>query len=192
VPLDKAISYADLAATANVPEQRLKSIMRMAMTNSLFREQFEGKYAGHSATSAYLARNVDVHTWATYISSRTAPMALSLATAHQRWGPDTDRKNETAYNVAFNTNLPFFDHISEDEARVCEFAAYMRNVTSSKGTDLTHLVTGFAWDQIVDGGVVVDVSAAGALILLFFIGKDSTDFASSARWADQVVAQPLS
>ncbi|KAK4235625.1 sterigmatocystin 8-O-methyltransferase [Achaetomium macrosporum] len=159
VPLDGAISYADLAAVAGVPEQRLKSVVRMAMTSGLFRER-PGIGVAHSATSALLARNADTHAWASYLCARTAPMALAMGAAHKRWGPDTVRPNETAYNLAFNTDLPFFDDIARDEARVSEFAAYMRNVRSSKGIAIEHLLNGYKWQSIREGGLVVDVGGS--------------------------------
>lgn len=159
MPLSDTISYADLAAAAHVPEQRLKSIIRMAMTNTLFREQPDGKHVGHSATSALLARNDDVYAYATYMCDKSAPMAMKMAAAHRRWGPASMRPYETAYNVAFDTDLPFFDHIARDETKMGEFARYMRNVRSSEGIDLKHLVAGFPWQDIRDDGVVVDVSA---------------------------------
>ncbi|GAB1312819.1 S-adenosyl-L-methionine-dependent methyltransferase [Madurella fahalii] len=186
------ISYADLAAAAGVPEQRLKSIVRMAMTNALFREQHDGKHITHSAVSALLARNDGVYAYATYICSRSAPMAMQMATAHQRWGPDTVRANETAYNVAFDTDLPFFDHISRDEAKMREFAAYMKNVRSSDAMHLKHLLSGFRWREIPDRGTVVDVggstgSAAIALAEAFphltFIVQDLPANAESGREA---------
>ena len=130
----------------------------MAMTDALFREQSDGKHIGHSATSALLARNADVYAWASYMCANTAPMAMQLAAAHQRWGPASVRSNETAYNVAFDTDLPFFEHISRDEAKVGEFAAYMRNVRNSQGIEIQHLLAGFTWKDIRDGAVVVDVS----------------------------------
>lgn len=158
VPLNGTISYGDLAAAAKVPEQRLKSIIGMAMTNALFRPQPDGQSIGHSATSALLARDKDMHIWASYICNRSAPMALQMGAAHQRWGPDSVSKNETAYNVAFDTNLPFFDHLGSDETRVKEFAGYMRNVQKSEGVDLKHLVAGFAWADLQKDSTVVDVS----------------------------------
>lgn len=128
------------------------------MTNSLFREQPDGKHVRHSATSVLLARNDDVHAYAAYMCTKSAPMAMNMAEAHQRWGPGSMRKYETAYNQAFKTDLPFFDHISRDEARMAEFAQYMRNVRSSEAVDLKHLRAGFTWQDVPDGGVVVDVS----------------------------------
>ncbi|KAL2192578.1 O-methyltransferase-domain-containing protein, partial [Corynascus similis CBS 632.67] len=154
------ISYADLAVAASVPEQRLKSIIRMAMTNALFRERRGGTHVAHSAASALFARNSDAHAYATYACSRSAPMALAMATAHEFWGADTAHPYETAYNVAFDTDLPFFDHISRDTARTREFAAYMKNVRSSEGMHLKHLVAGFRWQEIPKGGTVVDVGGS--------------------------------
>jgi len=159
VPPSDTISYADLAAAARVPEQRLKSIVRMAMTNTLFREQADGKYVGHSATSALLARNGDVYAYATYMCAKSAPTAMHMPAAHRRWGPATMRTDETGYNIAFDTDLPFFEHLSQDKAKMEEFARYMRNVRSSEGVDLKHLVAGYTWQNISDRGVVVDVSA---------------------------------
>ncbi|KAK4122080.1 S-adenosyl-L-methionine-dependent methyltransferase [Parathielavia appendiculata] len=154
------ISYADLAVAAGVPERRLISIARMAMTNAVFREQDGGTHIMHSAISALLARNENVYAYATYMCSRSALMAMHLGAAHQRWGPATVRPYETAYNVAFDTDLPFFDHISRDETKMREFAAYMKNVRSSDAMHLKHLVSGFRWRDIPDGGIVVDVGGS--------------------------------
>ncbi|KAJ5698619.1 hypothetical protein N7462_000624 [Penicillium macrosclerotiorum] len=160
VPLNETISYADLAAVAHVPEQRLKSIVRMAMTNFLFREHPDGRKVGHSATSALLARNEDVHAYALYMSARTARCAIEMAPAHQKWGAGSTRTYETAFNLAYHTDLPFFEFLSRNEAFMADFAQYMRNVRSSEGVDIKHLVGGYAWQDIPDGGMVVDVGGS--------------------------------
>lgn len=157
VPLDNDISYKDLAASACVPEERLKSIIRMAMTNTLFHEQSDGKHVCHSATSALLARNDDVHAYASYMCAKSAPTAMEMTAAHKRW-PASTKTYETAYNIAFETDLPFFDHLGRDQAKMDEFAGYMRNVRSSETIDLKHLRAGYPWQDITDGGLVVDVS----------------------------------
>ncbi|KAK4184776.1 O-methyltransferase-domain-containing protein [Podospora australis] len=159
VPLDDPIGYTHLASSAGVPEQRLKSIIRMAMTTALFREQADGKVA-HSSTSALLASNQDFYAYASYMCSRSAPMALQLAEAHRKWGAGTVKTYETAYNIAFNTDVPFFDHLGRDETKMQEFAAYMKNVRSSDGVHLKHLLEGFRWQDLPDGGTVVDVGGS--------------------------------
>lgn len=190
VPLEDTISYEELATKARVPEQRIKSMIRMGMTNMLFREHSDGKLVGHSATSAMLARDSNVYAYATYMCTRSAPMAMKLAAAHDKWGADTVRTYETAYNVAFNTDLPFFDHLGRDKERVSEFAAYMRHVRSSDAMDLKHLISGYNWEGIQEGGIIVDVggstgTAAIALAQEFphlsFIVQDLPANAESGR-----------
>lgn len=198
VPVSGTISYTDLAAAASkranlaitIPEVRLKSIIRMAMTSVLFREP-EPNRVGHSATSALLARDADVHAWASYLTARSAPTALSMTAAHDQFSPASVAKNETAYNVAFTTELPFFDHLSLDPASTAEFAGYMRNVTTSEGVDVKHLVNGYRWADL-GTGLVVDVggstgNAAIALARSFpslrFIVQDLPDNAEAGRRA---------
>jgi 6-hydroxytryprostatin B O-methyltransferase len=201
VPASGTISYAELAASASkqanlaaaasIPEARLKGIVRMAMTAALFREP-EPNRVGHSATSALIARDADVHSWASYLSTRSAPTALSMTAAHDRFTPASVAKNETAYGVAFGTELPFFDHLARDPAMTAEFAGYMRNVTTSEGVDIKHLVEGYPWADLGSGGLVVDVGgstghAAIAIARAFpdlrFIVQDLPDNADAGRRA---------
>jgi 6-hydroxytryprostatin B O-methyltransferase len=158
--LNDTISYEGLAIAARVPKQRLKSILRMAMTTGLFREKPNGPQprVGHSATSSLLSRNEDAYAYATYMCAKSAPTAMSMTEAHRRWGPASIRTFETAYNVAFDTDLPFFGHVSRDKERTAMFARYMQSVRSSDAVSLKHLAAGFAWQDVRDGGVVVDVS----------------------------------
>lgn len=192
MPLDSQISYADLAASAGVPEARLKSIIRMAITNTLFREQPDGKHVRHSATSAHLAKDEGVYAYATYMCGRSAPMAMKMTEAHQKWGPDSQRTYETAFNVAYDTDLPFFDYLGRDKDKMDEFARYMKNVRSSEAVALKHLVAGYSWKNVADGGLVVDVggstgTAATALAKEFshinFVVQDLPANADSGRKA---------
>ncbi|KAL9088823.1 MAG: hypothetical protein Q9159_002859 [Coniocarpon cinnabarinum] len=160
VPLSSGITYAELSAKAQVPEQRLRSILRMAMTNALFRESPDNKQVLHTATSALLARDENVYAYATYMCARSAPMALEMAAANKKWGADTESTHQTAYNIANNTDLTFFDHLSRDEDRTAEFARYMKNVRSSEAVDIKHLVAGFDWQTLPAGGTVVDVGGS--------------------------------
>ena len=198
VPLKGTISYHNLAALASerantpipIPEPRLKSIIRMVMTSALFLEPLPN-HISHSATSALLARDPDVHYWASYLSTRSAPTALAMTAAHARFTPASVAKNETAYNVAFVTDLPFFDHLALDPASTAEFAGYMRNVTTSEGVDVKHLVNNYPWPDL-GAGLVVDVggstgNAAIALARSFpdlrFIVQDLPDNANAGRKA---------
>ncbi|KAL4939603.1 hypothetical protein BDV06DRAFT_230925 [Aspergillus oleicola] len=168
VPLDESISYGDLADQSSVPVHRLKSILRFAMTNSLFTESPDGTSVSHSATSAHLARDEDAYAYATYMCARTAPMAMSMTDAHRKWGVDAVATNETAYNAAFDTDLPFFDDLAQHRGRMDEFARYMKSVRSSEAVSLKHLVDGVDLEYVPQGGRLVDVggSTGGAAIAL--------------------------
>jgi 6-hydroxytryprostatin B O-methyltransferase len=130
----------------------------MAMTSFLFREEEDGKAVCHSATSALLARNEDIHAYASYMSSNSAPLALQMAPAHKKWGAGSTRTYETAFNLAHHTDLTFFEYLSRNQDLMKDFAQYMRNVRSSEGVDIKHLLAGYEWETIPDGGLVVDVS----------------------------------
>ena len=137
------------------------------MTTGLFREDTDG-FVVHSATSVLLARDPVVYSYATYMTGGSAPVAMEMAVAAKKWGPNSTQSYETAFNVALDTDLPFFDHLSRNPDKMAEFSAYMRNVRSSDGVALRHLTAGFAWDTIRENGVVVDVggSVGGAAIAL--------------------------
>lgn len=59
---------------------------------------------------------------------------MALHTWPRRWpllpevGLDSTQPYETVFNVAFDTALPLFDHLSRNPDKMAEFAAYMRNV----------------------------------------------------------------
>jgi 6-hydroxytryprostatin B O-methyltransferase len=129
----------------------------MAMTTSLFHEQPSGTDVRHSNMSAFLAENDDAYSYATYMCSKTAPMSMGMTEAHKRWGASM-QNNETAYNAAFDTELPFFDHLSQDKTRMDAFARYMQSVRSSEAVALRHLVEGLDLRDIPAGGIFVDVS----------------------------------
>lgn len=139
----------------------------MSMTTGLFREDADGSVV-HSATSALLARDPVVYSYATYMSGGSAPVAIEMAAAAKKWGPNSTAPYETAFNVARDTDLPFFDYLSRNPEMMAEFGGYMRNVRSSDGVALRHLISGYAWDSVPKDGVVVDVggSEGGAAIAL--------------------------
>lgn len=69
---------------------------------------------------------------------------------------ETASMTQTAFNIANNTELSFFDWISATPDMAKLFVSYMKNVTSSEGTKIDHLVHGFAWADL-GNATVVDV-----------------------------------
>lgn len=149
------VNYSELAQAANVSENKLKGVIRMAMTTKLFCEPFPGRIM-HTSTSKLLATNPNYHDWAVFMCDLSAPTAASMVDAHKAW-PNSDKKNQTAYNVAFSHDQPYFDHLRQQPERHRQFAGYMQAVTTSEGTDLIHLINGFDWKSLGEARVV-DVS----------------------------------
>ena len=122
------------------------------MTTNFLREPAYGQVA-HSSTSAAFVRNTSLGDWALFMTSTSAMMASHTVEATERYGA-TDSKTQTTYNVWKNTDKPFFDHIKQDKELTRQFASYMKNVTSGKGTSIQHLLTGYDWDSLGEVTVV--------------------------------------
>ena len=120
----------------------------------------------HSAISALMQVDTGYASWARYMADFSMPTALNTVEATTRWG-DTLAGNQTAFNAAFGTNLPFFEFLGKNNDLNKLFAGYMKSAGNSQGTSVKHLLDGFDWSGLGDG-VVVDVSILGNLKPIFF------------------------
>jgi 6-hydroxytryprostatin B O-methyltransferase len=157
VPLEGSVSYVALAEAAKVSVRQLKTVARMAMTSHLFCEPSPGNIA-HTATSAMLVTNTSFHDWASFMTEVSVPSCSRLVEASERW-PGSTNKTETSYNIAFNTTLPFFDHLATMPDKTRQFASYMKHSTNSEGTAIEHLLNGFDWASL-GKATVVDVGGS--------------------------------
>ncbi|KAE8141739.1 S-adenosyl-L-methionine-dependent methyltransferase [Aspergillus pseudotamarii] len=157
VPLEGSIAYADLAILAKAPECQLRSVVRMAMTSGLFLES-PSQHVSHSATSALLRNDADFHDWAVTMSDLSVPAAFAMVEAHERW-PDSVEGSHTAYNIAVDTELPFFQHLAEHPDRKRQFAGFMRSMARSQGTEAEKLAEGWDWTALGQA-CVVDVGGS--------------------------------
>ncbi|TVY18014.1 O-methyltransferase aurJ [Lachnellula arida] len=162
---NEAVTFHAVAASANVPLSRLKSVARMSMTGGMLTEPRPGHLA-HSRVSAQFVKTPTLVDWAKFMTRYSAPTAAKFAEATDRWG-DTTEKNQTAYNIAFDTDLPFFKHLTQSEERTANFAAYMRSLGESEGTAFKHILTAFEWGSLGKTNIVdVGGSTGQASILL--------------------------
>ncbi|PCG99790.1 O-methyltransferase, family 2 [Penicillium occitanis (nom. inval.)] len=166
IPLgtDVSVAYEDIAKAANVSSRRLKSVARMAMTGGILAED-ESQRVKHSRISAQIVSEPALLDWALFITRYSAPTALAFARATERWGDSKD-KNETAYNLAFNTPMAFFDHVSQSEEMTQHFAGYMRGQGRSSGLAVEHLITGYDWARLGPAHVVDVGGSTGQIALM--------------------------
>ncbi|KAJ9369373.1 hypothetical protein DTO282E5_5896 [Paecilomyces variotii] len=157
IPVQGTRTYYELATEAKVPLHQLQSIARMAITGSFLREP-EPNIVAHSRTSAHFVENPSLRDWTLFLAEDTAPMAMKLVEATEKWG-DTRSKTETAFNLALGTDLAFFKYLSSNPQFTQKFSGYMKNVTASEGTSIKHLVNGFDWASL-GNAIVVDVGGS--------------------------------
>ncbi|KAK1725307.1 hypothetical protein CaCOL14_010753 [Colletotrichum acutatum] len=158
VPLEGTVTYDTLAFKAQVPESLLKGVARMAMTSKILAEPKPGHVA-HTASSAMFHKAPNMRDWASYMFRASIPTAAAMVRATEKW-PGSVKKTETAYNIAFDHSLPFFDHLSQSPEMTAQFSGYMKSVTDGQGMDLAHLVNGFDWLSLPEGSLVVDIGGS--------------------------------
>ena len=190
IPQQGSITYTDLSDRANVPESQLKSVLRMAAAHGFLSEVTPLKIS-HSPTSALIASDPSFYDWARWLTNYSVPSAYHFADATQKWGK-TEVKNETAFNIAMNVEVPFFGYLKENAKMNSMFSSYMRNVASSEATSFKHMISGFDWGSITPGSKVVDVGGSGghgsralasAFPRLNFVVQDLPDTIENAKVA---------
>jgi 6-hydroxytryprostatin B O-methyltransferase len=135
----------------------------MAILSNFLREPKPNELA-HSNVSALLVTNPGLLDWALFMAEATATGAAKLVEATEKWGT-TDSKTQTAFNLARNTELSFFDYLAQTPELRKKFAMYMKNVTASEGTKIEHLVNGYNWASLGEA-IVVDVCKSSLKITL--------------------------
>ena len=121
-----------------------------------FLSEPEPEHLAHSRISAQFAAQPALRDWASFMTEYSAPTAGRFAEATLKWG-DTVRKDQTAYNIAFKTDMPFFEHIGLREETAGVFARYMRSLGQDEGLAMRHVLKGFDWAAL-GSGHVIDVS----------------------------------
>ncbi|KAL8740131.1 MAG: hypothetical protein Q9190_007137 [Brigantiaea leucoxantha] len=166
---------------------QLRSVARMAMTSNFLCEPELDKIA-HNAVSSQFVTNPGLLDWALFMTQFSMPTAAKMVEATERWGA-TEKKNETAVNISFDTELPLFDFIKKSPEMTKQFAAYMKNVTASEGTNIRHLLTGFDWASLGEATVVdvggstcsASIALANAFPKLRFVVQDLPDTIADTR-----------
>lgn len=138
------------------------------MTARLFYEPAPDRIA-HTATSAWLATNQPLHDWALYICKEAVAVALNMVEATEKW-PSSTETNQTAFNIALQTDLPFFAHLKTRPEHLRLYSEYQKAVASTEGLDLQHLVHGYDW-QALGKAQIVDVRSRTPLSFLFFSSR---------------------
>ncbi|MCJ1366808.1 hypothetical protein MMC16_005938 [Acarospora aff. strigata] len=117
-----SITFSDLAARAGMPTRQCARILRLLMTCHIFREPEIGCVA-HTPDSRLL---LDEHIEAMvgYWTDESFCTGAFLSHAVKKW-PDSQERNETALNMAFETRRPKFDFFAPEPWRARRFRKAM-------------------------------------------------------------------
>ncbi|KAK6373581.1 hypothetical protein LTS17_008073 [Exophiala oligosperma] len=179
------ITYRDLAAVAGVPEQELCRILRFAMTQGLFDEPTPNRVA-HTPYSLAFSRNEDYRQVVLLQTGFFAPMMKSLYEAVKS---SEAAKGRSAFNLAMETDDPFYAYVSKHPELTKRFGAGMRFVSSAEDTSPQFLSDGFDWARLGKAHVVdvggsmghVSASLAKTFPLLHFTVQDLPAMVARAK-----------
>lgn len=152
IPLNGSVSCKDVADLAGVPETQLCRIVRMTATAGFLCEPLPGRIA-HSPLSAPFVTKPSLLDAAMFLSETAAPAALQMAMATQRFG-NSQRPNESAYNVAFNTSTTFANTCEQRPKLQRQWPAYLRYGTGEADANLTDILTRLDWLSLGRASVV--------------------------------------
>lgn len=155
IPDDGGVSYRDIAEKAHIPEYQLRKVCRMAMTSGLFRE-LDNHTLEHTAISKDLRQGSPFLHAMTFLTETASITANKMVDMTKQYG-SSSAQNHTAFNIAFDTDLPFYAYSSKDPKLSTQLAGSMKFFGVGGELHLKHLVNGYDWESLGDAKVV-DVS----------------------------------
>ncbi|KAF2732638.1 putative O-methyltransferase [Polyplosphaeria fusca] len=171
VPVDQPISYAAIAAASGFSEHVLRRLYRYAMTNRIFTEPEPGMVA-HTPISRMLL-HPDAFDCLGMTMQELQPALNHLLDA-LKTNPESTEPNQTAYNIANNTDLPMYPFLGKHPDRAKRFGAGMRHFTVGDHTDLRHLIDAFPWKTYDREDVrMVDVGGGQGAVTLRIASETS-------------------
>jgi hypothetical protein len=172
VPLEGTISYEEIAESIKVNPLVLRRLFRYAVTVNYFTEPEPNRVA-HSPASRHLVEVPGAFDALGMKLEELVPASQKSIHALQRW-PQASEPTETGYNIAHDTDLPFYKALAQQPERARRFGAGMRYFTEQDDCDLSHLVAAFPWHEFDKPDfIVVDVGGGQ--------GGVSTRLASDTR-----------
>lgn len=146
IPLSGSVSCKGVADLAGVPEAQLLRVVRMMATVEFLREP-QSDHVAHSALSAEFVTQPSLLDAAMFLSETAAPAAMHMAEATRRFG-DSQQRNESGYNVAFNTTGTFSGMCEQRPKLQRQWPAYLRHGTGEADDGVMDILTRFDWHSL--------------------------------------------
>ncbi|KAK7181590.1 hypothetical protein DPSP01_011407 [Paraphaeosphaeria sporulosa] len=171
VPLVGSTTYTAVAAQVDVPLDHLIRLVRYAITIGYFTEPIPDHVA-HSPASRLLAVNPDAFDAMGMILNELGPSTHAFPAALTRFAA-SEEPNETAYNIANDTDLAIYDFLAQHPERARRFGGAMRFFSGGGGNYIQALLDAFPWTDAAndrDDFVVVDVGGGHGSVAVALAG----------------------
>ncbi|KAF8850350.1 S-adenosyl-L-methionine-dependent methyltransferase [Acephala macrosclerotiorum] len=152
VPLTGSISYQDLAEKVDVPMLNLRRLIRHAMTNRIFHEPQKG-FVAHTRMSRLLLEDVPLNNWVGFMTNDLWLPIASVVQAMKKW-PGSGESNETSVNLAYGTDVNWFDWLQQDHELAKRYGLAMQAHGGGEGFAISHTVDGYPWGELGEATVV--------------------------------------
>jgi hypothetical protein len=154
---------SELAEKAGIPEIRLVPLLRQMTAVNVFRET-SPRVSAHSAASAIIARpefsnSVDL---IIHFLDEGFKAAAFLPEALEKYGDQFDKVQKpdlrTAFNLAFNTDMHYFDWLYTPEHIPLYGERFGRSMMGGARTEIiSETLDAYDWSGFKEGDVIVDV-----------------------------------
>ncbi|RMD39344.1 hypothetical protein DV735_g5783, partial [Chaetothyriales sp. CBS 134920] len=161
IPLTGSVPIKDMADIAGVPEAQLRRVVQTTATAGFLRQPQPGHVA-HTTLSALFVTNPSLLDAGMFLSETAAPAALQMAAASRRFD-HSQRSNESAYNIAFNTPCTFNSACNQSPRLQRKWQAYLNHGIGGVEANAKGVLMHLDWASL--GHVtVVDVSARSTML----------------------------
>ena len=157
VPLDKEISYPDLAAKSGRELTALRRLTRHAMTSKIFHEPVKDHIA-HTPASRLLVEDRKTAAWVDLCTESIFLAGAHTCDALERWpGSQNPRHTGLSLGVGNPGQTSLYEEAKKDPKRMAKFKDAIELFSSGEGYEASFLVEGYDWDKLGEG-TLVDVS----------------------------------
>lgn len=161
IPVGGEATFAELAAKAQIGETHMRRLLRLAISQHVFKEVRPG-VVGHTAASRLLAEDELLYQWMGFKTEEGWKGAYHTCEAMAKW-PDSGEPNETGFALGHEGHA-MWDYLSKHPDSLHRFAAMMRFFSRRPGLEPHHVVGGYAWGDLPEGATIVDVGGSHGAI----------------------------
>lgn len=195
VPLNGSISFHDIAKAVNANEALLTRFIRHAMGIHIFIEPEPGMVA-HTIDSRLLAEDEYLfHLVGCLLQDINSGYQKTIE-AMEKW-PNSEEPNHAGCALAWETDLPFYDYLTQHPDIFRRFAGMLTYVGKNEAVAKKNIIDAYSWQDYPENSTVVDVGGGnGQVSVTLALANPSLrfivqDLSGGFKDADSIVPSEL-